>query len=351
MIQDKKKALGRGLESLLPSRPQAAPAAAPKAGAEPEPMSAGEAEIMTADKAPTITEAAHLTVDVIQAVAESIKNRPGQHLIDKIRMGEMVVQIPLDLLARNPYQTRFTSPDDPGLKELMDSIQAHGVMQPAVVRPLSRPGPNGELYHIVAGERRWMASRAAGKTHLPATIRQMTDSEAMVLTIVENLHRQDLNPMQHARAVYRLLEQFRLTQEEVAIRLGMTRSSVANYIRLTRLPEFVQNSIEEGKLTFGHAKVLLPLVSSDSLEICARKVLHGRMSVRETEQLVEEFLHPSAPRPKEERRVDANVKAAEEELARSLGCRVRIKDRNGRGRIEIEYRTLEDFDRVVGALK
>lgn len=358
MIQDKKKALGRGLESLLAPRQQAGMAAGtkvvtvPVSAPQPAPVPEAAAELMSADRAPTLTESAHLKLENIEASAATRKSHSGSSQLEsKIRLGSSIIEIPLQLILRNPYQTRFTSLDDPGMLELVDSIKTHGVMQPVVVRPLDAPGPGGELYQMVAGERRWLASRQAGKEHVPATVRVISDTEAMVLTIIENLHRQDLNPMQHARAFFRLMEEFRLTQEEIAQRVGMARSVVANYLRLTRLPELLQKAIEEGRLSFGHAKVLLPLAGSESLEMCARRVLAGRLSVRETEALVEEFLHPSAPRQKAERLVDPNVRAAEDEIARSLGCRVRIKDRNGRGKIEIEYRSLEDFDRVVGSLK
>jgi ParB family chromosome partitioning protein len=131
----------------------------------------------------------------------------------------------------------------------------------------------------------------------------------------------------------------------------MPRSVVANYLRLTRLPEVVQKAIEEGRLQFGHAKVLLTLGSAEAVELCAKKVMTSRLTVRETEMLVEEYLNPPSAVAKQERQVDPNVKAAEDELRRSLGCRVVIKDRNGRGKIQIEYKSLEDFDRVITALK
>jgi ParB family chromosome partitioning protein len=364
MSQDKKKVLGRGLESLLPRKPQAAGAAAGSLAAEAGVAlaareAAGQASdagvnagLIAAEKMPSLTDAAGLKLENIQAAAETIEQRgvKGQQEW-QIHAGRMVMLIPVHLLQRNPFQTRFTAPDDPGLDELVESIKVHGVMQPVVVRPLEKPGPQGELYHLVAGERRWLASKRLGKTHLPAIVRELSATEAMVLTIIENLHRQDLNPMQHARSFYRLMEEFRLTQEEIASQTAMPRSVIANYLRLTRLPELIQKAIEEGRLSFGHAKVLLPLASTEAVEICAKKVLAGRLSVRETEMLVEEFLKPPPPLIRVERKVDPNVRAAEEEMTRSLGCRVFIKDRNGRGKIEIEYKTLEDFDRVVGALK
>jgi ParB family chromosome partitioning protein len=393
MSQEKKKVLGRGLESLLPKRlvqearsaheraaEAAAKAASPVAVQEreieqaayglavheivkkvseagTEAAAAGEREqfagLSRTEALVALAEATQLSKDNVIKAAEQIERRWGAEFAkqNKIQPGEMVIQLPVTLIERNPYQTRFTAPDDAALAELAESIKVHGVMQPVVVRPLKSPGANAELYHLIAGERRWLASKRAGKTHIPAIVRDLTPSEVMVLTIIENLHRQDLNPMQHARAFFRLMDEFRLTQDEVAQKIGVPRSAVSNYLRLTRLPEFVQKAIEDGRLTFGHAKVLLALNSNDGLELCAKKVIAGRLSVRDTEIMVEEYLRPPIAVEKPERKVDPNVRAAEEDIARALGCRVRIKDRNGRGKIEIEYKSLEDFDRVVEALK
>jgi ParB family chromosome partitioning protein len=268
----------------------------------------------------------------------------------KIQPGEMVIAIPLGLIARNPYQTRVTSADDPALEEVADSIKAHGVMQPVVVRPMQQAGPLGELYELIAGERRWLASRRAGKSHIPAIVRDVPSDQVLVLTIIENLHRQDLNPMQHARALDRLAQEFRLTQEEVAARTGLARSAVANYLRLGRLPEELQAAVADGRLGFGQAKVLLPLETS-LRDVLARKVIAGKLTVRETEALVQDYLRPKPGEPPPAPKVDPNVRAAEMELRQSLGCRVQIKDRNGKGKIVIEYNSLEDFDRVLEMLK
>ena len=340
MNQDKKRALGRGLEALLPRKPAVVPMPA----------------------AATSLPAPHGTAVEAPAPAPALVARPaappaGKHWSPeyleetRIRPGDMVIEIPLELIGRNPYQTRATSDDDPGLTELAESIRAHGVMQPVVVRPMRQPGPRGELYELIAGERRWRASLKAARSHLPAIVRDVPSEQVLVLTIIENLHREDLNPIQHARALQRLAEEFRLTQEEVAARTGLSRPAVANFLRLTRLPEELQKAVADGRLGFGQAKVLMALSHPEELEAMARKVMAGKLTVRETEALLQEFQHPQAAAQPADRTVDPNVHAAEVELQRSLGCRVQIKDRNGKGKIVIEYHSLEDFDRIVEALK
>jgi ParB family chromosome partitioning protein len=269
----------------------------------------------------------------------------------QIRPGETIVEIPLNLIARNSYQTRATSSDDPGLDELSESIKVHGVIQPIVVRSKAQPGPEGELYELIAGERRWLASARAGRTHIPAVIREVPNQQVLVLTIIENLHRQDLNPMQHARALERLSDEFRLTQEEVAARTGLSRSAVANYLRLVRLPHGLQDAVADGRLGFGQAKVIMALGATPDRDLLARKVITGKLTVRETEALLRDFLLPKADKPVPGPPPDPNVRAAEVELQRALGCRVQIRDANGKGRIVIEYRSLEDFDRILEALK
>ncbi|MFB3814723.1 MAG: ParB/RepB/Spo0J family partition protein [Terriglobales bacterium] len=303
-----------------------------------------------------LAEATKLDGKIALQAADELKRRyhPDFLAQHKIRPGEMVIELPLNLIDRNPWQTRTTLEDDPRLLDLVESIKQQGVMQPVVVRPLKQPGHSGQLYHLIAGERRWLASKRAGKTHIPAIVRNIPDQQVAVLTIVENLHREDLNPMQHARAFEGLSRDFGLTQDEVAQRCAIPRSVVANYLRLTRLPEEVQKAIEEGRLSFGHAKALLPMSTgmiSPEMVAMARKVMAQRLSVRETEALVEEWLHPLPKEPRPERKVDPNVRAAERELENALGCRVKITDRGLKGKIVIEYKSLEDFDRVMQALK
>jgi ParB family chromosome partitioning protein len=347
---EKKRALGRGLDALLPRKPAAAPLT-----------------IVLADQPPTPSDQRPAT-DLQRLEATGA---PGQATDFS---GERVIQIPLDQISRNRYQTRTTAEDDPNLDELADSIKAHGVMQPVLVRPI-RPAASAQSeekgpgeptlatgdqrlttgYELIAGERRWLASRKAGKNFVPAIVREVPNEQVLAETIIENLLREDLNPMQHARALERLAEEFHLTQEEVAARTGLSRPAVANFLRLTRLPEALQAAVGDGRLGFGQAKVLMALGNTPERDHVAKKVIEGRKTVRETEELVRQasFGSENAKREtqNEKHPADPNVRAAELELQRALGCRVLIKDRNGKGKIVIEYHSLEDFDRVVEALK
>lgn len=296
----KRRALGKGLESLLP-RVQATIASA----AETVPLPAAE-----------------------------VVGKPQE--------------IPVGEIDRNPYQTR-SHVDEQQLAELANSIASTGVVQPIVVRPL----PNGR-FQLIAGERRWLASQKAGKETVPAILRQVSDEQAMEMTIVENLQRADLNPMEQARAFERLGREFKLTQEQIAQRTGKDRASVSNFLRLLRLPVEVQGKVESGDLTFGHARALLPLENPETILKAAQKVSALSMSVRQTEGYVQGLLSPEKKTKGEdkakEQAIDPNVREAQERLQRSLGLKVRIEDKHGRGRVIIEYSRLEDFDALLEAL-
>jgi ParB family chromosome partitioning protein len=294
---DKRKALGRGLDALLPSNRTAAVATAP----QPQP-----------------------------AEKESLAR-----------------EIPVESIDRNPYQTRGKV-DEIALEELAASIRISGVLQPIVVRPIAEG-----RFQLMAGERRWLASKRAGKETIPAVVRQASDAQAMEITIVENLQREDLNPIEQARAYERLSRDFGMTQEQMAQRTGKDRASVANFLRLLRLPAEVIIAIEDGRLSFGHGKVLMMLANEpmETQLLVADKVLEKDLSVRETEELVRRYVGP--PVAKEEKAIppkDPNVKAAETSIQRTLGCKVEIKDRGGRGKIILAYGSLEDFDRIVEVL-
>ena len=255
-----------------------------------------------------------------------------------------VQEIAVDLIDRNPYQTRMAVNEE-ALQELAASILAVGVMQPVMVRP------NGGRYQLIAGERRWLASQRAGKTTLPAVVKQVSNEQAMEMTIIENLQREDLNPMEQARAYQRLASEFGLTQEEMARRTGKDRTSISNFMRLLKLPEITQRLIQRGALSFGHGKALMPLFElPEQIEILSKRIADEALSVRQTESLVYQKLTlgelvPLPARPT--RVVDPNVREAERALQVALGTKVIVKDRNGRGRIVIYYRDLEDFDRVM----
>ena len=302
MSNDKKPALGRGLASLLPAaRGAANTAAAP----QPAP--------------------AHMT-------------------------GEAVLQLPIDKIERNPYQTR-TSFDENALNELAASIKASGVLQPIAVRHIKSPDGKDARYQLIAGERRWLASQRAGRTTVPAIVKHVSNEQAMEMTIIENLQREDLNPIEQAMAFDRLSREFGLTQEQMAQKTGKDRSSVSNYLRLLKMPPEVQAGLGNGKLSFGHAKVLMMLDTHDQILWSALRIVKDSLSVRQTEDLVHKLLDPpDAPKKKDEKPTDPNVREAERHLRESLGLKIRIQDKNGKGKIVIEYASIEDFDRVVEAL-
>jgi ParB family chromosome partitioning protein len=295
MINDKRKALGRGLDSLLPAKPATAP--------------------ITMPASHTSGSAQEVLIDSIDA---------------------------------NPYQTRRRI-NEAAMEELAESIRASGVVQPVVLRP----GPNGR-FQLVAGERRWHASKRAGKTTIPAVIRQISNEQAMEITIIENLQREDLNPIEQAKAFERLSREFGLTQEQIASRTGKDRASIANFIRLLKLPEELQDALETGTLSFGHGKVLLALAGfPEHMERAAREVIEKQLSVRQTEELVGKLLNPQRAEQKQEqppRQLDPNVRDAQRSLESSLGVKVEIQDRKGKGKIILKYGSLEDFDRIVEAL-
>jgi ParB family chromosome partitioning protein len=295
---NKRRALGKGLDSLLP-RPNSQPAPAP----------------------------IHVPPPV-----ETEGGKPRE--------------IPVEEIDHNPFQTR-THVDEAALAELAASITANGVVQPILVRPLA-----SGRFQLIAGERRWRASQLAGRKTIPAILRQVSDEQALEITIVENLQRADLNPMEQARAFERLSREFHMTQEQIATRTGKDRVSVSNFMRLLSLPESVQKLVESDALTFGHAKVLLGLKLNPDFEKTAQRVANLSLSVRQTESLVQGILFPEKNKqePKPEAPVDPNVKEVEEQLQRALGLKVRIEDKNGRGRVIIEYADLADFDGLLEQL-
>ena len=313
---DKRRALGRGLESLLPG------------GAR---VASGAAMAPVSTVAPDGARPAVLP-EVQAAAAAS---------------GSRVMQVPLDQIDENPYQTRQHF-DSQAMQELAESIRANGVVQPVVVRAT----PAGRFV-LILGERRCRASKLAGKPTIPAIVRSVSDQQAAEMTVVENLQRQDLNCLEQANAFARLSREFGLTQEQIGQRTGMARESVSNYMRLLKLPPMVQHYLGEGKLGFSEARVLLQLTDPELILRIADEAVRKQMSVLQLKDLVD---HTNNPMPKDPaagaaRWQDPNVREIQMQMERALGVRVRITDRNGKGRIVIEYATLEDFDRVVETLK
>ena len=256
-------------------------------------------------------------------------------------------EIPLDQIDRNPFQTR-SHVNEEQLAELAASISSNGVVQPILVRPLA----NGR-FQLIAGERRWRASQLAQKPTIPAILRQVSDEQAMEITIVENLQRADLNPMEQARAFERLSREFHMTQEQMATRTGKDRATVANFLRLLRLPASVQARVESGELSFGHARTLLAFEHAEEMEKAAQRIIGLSLSVRQTETYVQGLLHPERATKKDakpEPPVDPNVREVQERLQRALGLKVSVEDHKGRGKVIIEYAKLEDFDTLLEQL-
>lgn len=249
--------------------------------------------------------------------------------------------VAVDLIDPNPFQPRRAFPEA-SLKELADSIRSNGVVQPVLLRPID------SRYQLVAGERRWRAAQLAGLQTIPAVIRQFTDQEALELSLTENLFREDLNPLDVAHGLEVLLENFRLTHEEIAARLGVNRSTVTNTLRLLRLPPRVQEMLARGDIDAGHARALLALDPAAAQAKLAETIAKLGLSVRQVEQMV--ALRATKARGRKGTSgaapLDPNVRAAVLELERTLGTRVKIVGSAKRGRIEIEYFSAEDLQRI-----
>ena len=231
------------------------------------------------------------------------------------------------------------------MEELAASIGTHGVVQPLVVRYLE-----DGVFEIIAGERRWRAAQMAGLTRVPALVRETREHQALELALVENVQREDLNPVDQARAYQRLLSEFNLTQEQVADRVGKSRTSVANMIRLLNLPGEALEWLREGRLTVGHAKVLLSLPDPDAILKAAREMIRGRYSVRQAEALVARPGNRRAGKSGEVAAADPNVRAAIDALERALGTNVTIQGTQAKGRIEIHYYSQAELDRLYRGL-
>ena len=252
--------------------------------------------------------------------------------------GETLLEVPIDAVAPNPNQPR-KSFDSSGLSELTASIRNSGVIQPVVVRR------RGHGYQLIAGERRWRAAKLAGLDRIPAVLREATDGESLELALIENLLREDLNPMDEAEAYQKLLAEFEWTQEELAQRVGRDRSSIANCLRLLKLPDPIQNDLRAGRLTMGHARALLSLTSpADQLKL-SEEILAHSWSVRATEEGVQKRAASRAPR-----RRSAELAALEDALRQRLMTKVRIVGNDRRGRIEVGYASTSELDRLVGMI-
>ncbi|HKO99082.1 MAG TPA: ParB/RepB/Spo0J family partition protein [Pyrinomonadaceae bacterium] len=256
-------------------------------------------------------------------------------------------EISIELIDASSLQPRSVF-DEAKLNELAASITANGVVQPLLVRR------RGERFELIAGERRWRAAQIAGLTKVPAVIRNVSDDKVLELALIENIQREDLNPIEEARAYKKLIDTVGLTQETVAERVGRDRSYVTNYLRLLRLPEDLQELLQSGRISTGHARAILGTDQADLQRRLARKVIEQDLSVRATERLVRNLVEPPARTKRAPKREegDANVRAAETKLRRQFGTQVRIVLAQGSqsGRIEIEFYNASDLDRLYSLL-
>ena len=254
---------------------------------------------------------------------------------------ERSLDVDIDLLRPNKFQPR-TQMDDGRIEELARSIRSNGMIQPIVVRK-SESG-----YEIVAGERRWRASQRAGLLKVPVVVRDIPDERLLAAALIENIQREDLNPIEEAQAYRRLSDEFGLTQEQIAESVGKDRSSVANYVRLLRLPPEVRDHVGGRALSMGHARALLSLPDAESQLRAGREIVQKGLSVRDTEALVKRAVNPAPEKPEAPK--DVHTRAAEDRLRFALGTRVRIARKGKGGRIEIDFSDENELQRIYEQL-
>ncbi len=335
-IAEKRRALGRGLESLLP-------------GPRPVPPHAQEAQATSVPSSSSSVSIPGVATSSAGTAAAQERTAPSGP-VNRVPEGDQVLRLPIEQIDNNPHQTRTEFAEEE-LEELADSIRVQGVLQPIVVRPGS-----GGRYVLILGERRLRASKLAAALTIPVIVKRVSEQQAAEMTLVENLQRQDLNCLEQAAAFANLSTEFKMTQEEIGKRVGVSREQVSNYLRLLRLPSDALSALGKGQLTYSHARLLLSLHDESQISKVVQMVIKQKMSVALLEDLVTEINIPGARSADDEQKsggarwVDPNVRAAQRSLEIALGMRVRIRDRKGKGKITIEYGTLEDFDRVVGML-
>ncbi|MBZ5613114.1 MAG: ParB/RepB/Spo0J family partition protein [Acidobacteriia bacterium] len=366
-VAEKRRALGRGLESLLPGPRvvRASPTLPPAAPTLPQSTRRDGAPESSSPSSSTSSYPSDLSSVADGGPAGTPVTPP--EVVNELQAaaagpapdGEHAFELALDKIDGNPHQTRQEF-DPIALGDLAGSIQAQGVLQPVVVRPRPvRPGglhpESKQRYILILGERRFRASKMAGKTTIPAIVKRVSEQQAAEMTLVENLQRQDLHCLEQAAAFANLSTEFQMTQEEIGKRVGVSREQVSNYLRLLKLPPTVLMALRKGDLAYSHARLLLSLRDEGQILKVAKVAITKKMSVALLTEMIMNIDVPAGV--SEERRqtgarwVDPNVRAAQRSLEMVLGMRVRIRDRKGKGKITIEYGTLEDFDRVVGMLK
>lgn len=257
-----------------------------------------------------------------------------------------LIKLPVESLRRGQYQPR-TRMDKDALEELAQSIKARGIVQPIVARELDDGG-----YEIIAGERRWRAAQLAGLEEVPVVLRSIPDEAALAISLIENIQRENLNPIEEASGLRRLLDEFGLTHDKVAQGVGRSRSAVSNILRLLSLNQAAKDLLEEGRLEMGHARALLSL-SGEEQDNAARTVASRRLSVRQTEELVKQFQNKkqAAGKKKKKPGVDPDVQRLQDELSDRLGTHVSIRHNKGRGQLVIDYHSLEELDGLLSRIR
>jgi ParB family transcriptional regulator, chromosome partitioning protein len=383
---EKRRALGRGLESLLPGPRVVGPGQSSGAidkqqvphFVRNDKTIATSGDVDTRAGVPAAHRIDSIQVVVEETVAAELRSDgrtnasvPTQTLPSAQELGDetitiyaqaesrmpanLVINLEIAVIDKNPFQTRYVG-DDEALEELADSIKANGVVQPIMVRP----GEEDGRYILVLGERRLLASKKAGKTTIPALVRKVSLQQAAEMTIVENLQREDLSALEQAEAFRVLSNEFKMTQQQIGERVGLSRASVTNYMRLLKLPREVMQLLAEKKISFAEAKELLKLENDDQISKAALYAVKKGLTLEQIERLVLSMngdLDPFPGMPGQvvkksgARWVDPNVRAAQTDLERLLGVRVRIRDRKGKGKIVIEYSNVDDYERVVEMLR
>ena len=261
--------------------------------------------------------------------------------------GDEQRNLPVERLKPGKYQPR-THMDDTALAELAASIKAQGVIQPILVRAIDST-PGAERYEIVAGERRWRASQLAGLTEVPVLVRKIPDEQALAMALIENIQRENLNPLEEAQGLQRLIDEFGLTHQQAADAVGRSRPAASNLLRLLQLTAVVQEMLMTGKLDMGHARALLPLAGGQQVAV-AQRVAQKGLSVRETEQLVQQVMHP--PKKAAAQPVDRDILRLQEEISDSIGAAVAIRsNKKGAGKITIEFGDLDQLEGILGRLR
>jgi ParB family chromosome partitioning protein len=327
----KKGGLGRGLEALLGSTTAKQVAAGAQARAQ---------------QTPTTTAPVVPPAPAAEAAATARPVAPGATAPP---LGEELAYLPVGSLQRGQYQPRVDMRED-SLQELAESIKAQGLVQPIVVRPVAVARGETARYEIIAGERRWRAAQLAGLTQVPVFIRQVADRAAVAMALIENIQRENLNPLEEARALQRLILEFDVTHEEAAQAVGRSRAGVSNLLRLLELPEAVRALVEGRQLDMGHARALLGLPDASRQQALAEQAVAGNWSVRETEARVRAATTHTPPQPPKP--VDPDLRRLETDLSDRLGARVQIRQgTKGKGQLVIDYTSLDVLDGILAHLR